>query len=52
MNKDRIQGQWKPLAGALREKWDKLTPSISTLPNVISRRARCGESSLGIVRVH
>lgn len=25
MNKDRIQGQWKQLAGTLKEKWGKLT---------------------------
>lgn len=25
MNKDRIQGKWKQLAGTLKEKWGKLT---------------------------
>jgi uncharacterized protein YjbJ (UPF0337 family) len=25
MNKDRIQGQWKQLAGTLKEKWGRLT---------------------------
>lgn len=25
MNEDRIQGQWKQLAGKLKEKWGKLT---------------------------
>lgn len=25
MNKDRIRGQWKQLAGTLKEKWGKLT---------------------------
>ena len=25
MNKDRVQGQWKQLAGKLKEKWGKLT---------------------------
>lgn len=25
MNEDKIQGQWKQLAGKLKEKWGKLT---------------------------
>jgi uncharacterized protein YjbJ (UPF0337 family) len=25
MNEDRIKGQWKQLAGKLKEKWGKLT---------------------------
>jgi uncharacterized protein YjbJ (UPF0337 family) len=25
MNEDRIKGQWKQLAGKLRQKWGKLT---------------------------
>ncbi len=25
MNQDRIKGQWKQLAGKLKEKWGKLT---------------------------
>lgn len=25
MNHDRIQGQWKQLAGKIKEKWGKLT---------------------------
>ena len=25
MNNDRIKGQWKQLAGTLKEKWGKLT---------------------------
>jgi len=31
MNEDRIKGQWKQLAGKLKEKWGKLTDDDLTV---------------------
>ena len=31
MNEDRIKGQWKQLAGRIKEKWGKLTDDDLTI---------------------